>query len=163
DFTGQNVYRGLAGFQLYHDTVDSGNEHDPNPAALRLPAGEYDIPIVIQDKLFDKNGILIYDAFNHDGLLGNKFCMNGKVQPFFRVARRKYRFGFLNGSNSRFYEIYLSSGQPWIIIGSDDNLTPRPVPNPFVHIAPAERYDVVVDFSKYAIGDEIVIQNRLRQ
>ena len=46
DFTSQNVYRGLAGFHLYFDDVDSGNEQDPNPQALRLPSGAFDVPLI---------------------------------------------------------------------------------------------------------------------
>ena len=94
DFTAANVYRGLAGFYLLFDDIDTGNENDPNPGALRLPSGvgRYDIPLVFQDPRFDSSGARVFDQFDPDGFLGNKFCVNGKVQPFFSVARRKYRF-----------------------------------------------------------------------
>src|SRR5712691_3042961 len=66
DFTGPNVYRGLAGFFLVFDEKDSGDETDQSPEALRLPSGEFDIPLVLQDKRVDANGKLIYDPLDHD-------------------------------------------------------------------------------------------------
>src|SRR5207245_1074837 len=114
DITAQNVYRGLAGFFLNFDQVDSiTGELDTNPGSLKLPGRsvfspegnvlrrDFDIPMVFQDKLFDQNGFLVYNSFDHDGFLGDKFLVNGLIQPCFRVARRKYRFRFLNGSNAR--------------------------------------------------------------
>ena len=164
DITAQNVYRGLAGFFLNFDAVDSGNELAP-PPALGLPSGEFDIPIVIQDRLFNRNGFLVYDSFDHDGFLGDKFVLNGKIQPFLRVKRQKYRFRFLNGSSARFYQLFLRNGQPFdFIIAADDHLLPRPLPNvKSFRIAPAERVEVVIDFRRYASNTEIILENRLEQ
>src|SRR5262245_38294713 len=163
DFTGPNVYKGLAGFFLMFDDVDSGDETDPNPAALRLPSGPFDIPLVFQDRAFDRNGQLVFNTFEHDGFLGDKFLVNGAIQPFLRVARRKYRFRFLDGSNARFYEFFLSSGQSFTQIGSDDKLLPHPVVRKSIRIAPAERVDLVIDFSQYALNQTVFLQNRLKQ
>src|SRR5206468_5392418 len=150
DITGPNVYRGLAGFFLNFDEVDSFlGEEDPNPRALRLPGRmrgqvrEFDIPIVIQDKLFDQDGRLVFDTIDHNGFLGDKFVLNGAIQPFFRVARRKYRFRFLNGSNARFYQLFLSNGQPFVAIATDDSLLEHPVTVKSFEIGPAERVEVV--------------------
>src|SRR5206468_666460 len=115
------------------DEVDSFlGEEDPNPRALRLPGRmrgqvrEFDIPIVIQDKLFDQDGRLVFDTFDHNGFLGDKFVLNGKIQPFLRVKRRKYRFRFLNGSNARFYQLFLRNGGPFdFVIAAADHLCPR--------------------------------------
>jgi len=163
DFTGPNVYKGLAGFFLMFDDVDSGDETDPNPAALRLPSGDFDIPLVFQDRAFDQNGQLIFNTFEHNGFLGDKFLVNGAIQPFLRVARRKYRFRFLDGSNARFYEFFLSSGQSFVQIASDDKLLPHPIVRKSIRMGMAERVDVVIDFSGYPIGQEVILQNRLQQ
>ncbi len=167
-FTGANVYRGLAGFYLMFDSIDSGSETDGSPAALRLPSGvgQYDIPLLFSDPKFDSSGMRIFDQFDVDGFLGNKYAVNGKIQPYFSVARRKYRFRFLNGSPARFYEFYLVSGtvdQSCYLIATDGNLLPSPLIVTKVRMAPAERADLVIDFSKYPIGSKLYIVNRMVQ
>jgi FtsP/CotA-like multicopper oxidase with cupredoxin domain len=99
DFTSQNVYKGLAGFYLLFNDKDTGNE----ATGFRLPSGEFDVPMIFADKVFDQNGLLFFDLFNFDGILGDKFTVNGKIQPFFQVHPRKYRLRWLNGGPSRFY------------------------------------------------------------
>ncbi len=163
DFTAQNVYKGLAGFYLLFDEVDSGDETDPNPRALRLPSGEFDVPLMFADKVFDADGQVFFDFFNLDGILGDKFIVNGAIQPFFKVARRKYRFRLLNTGPSRFYEFFLSNGQPFVQISNDGNLLPQPLPRTSVRLGVAERADVVVDFSHLRIGDRVFLENRLEQ
>ena len=87
-------------------------------------------------------------------MLGDKVVVNGKIEPVLRVARRKYRFRLLNAGPSRFYEFYLqNSGSqqrlPFTHIANDGNLLPNPLRNQFrVRLAPAERADIVVDFSR---------------
>ncbi len=169
DFTGPNVYKGLAGFYLLFDEIDSGNEKDfNNSKALRLPSGVgvYDIPLIFQDLKFDSGGYLAFDQFETDGILGDKFCVNGKVQPYFKVARRKYRFRLLDGGPSRFYEFYLvhqGADQPFTYIANDGNLLPAPLTMSKVRLGPAERADIVIDFSQYPIGSQLYIVNRLEQ
>lgn len=168
DFTAQNVYKGLAGFYLLFDEIDSGNEYDENPKALRLPSGvgKYDIPLAIQDKQFDSGGYVAFDQFDSDGVLGDKFCVNGKIQPFFSVERRKYRFRILNASTSRFYEFYLVSGsadQPFTYIANDGNLLPKPLQMTQIQMGPAERADLVIDFEKYPLGSKLYLVNKLEQ
>jgi FtsP/CotA-like multicopper oxidase with cupredoxin domain len=163
DFTAANVYHGLAGFYLLFDPLDSGNETDESPGALRLPSGKYDIPLLFQDKSFQANGALYYDVFNTDGFLGDKYVVNGKIQPYFQVARRKYRFRMLNGGPARFYQFALSSGLPMVVVGVDGNLLPAPVEVKNLMIVPAERMDVIIDFSKYQIGQSVFLNNILEQ
>jgi FtsP/CotA-like multicopper oxidase with cupredoxin domain len=163
DFTSQNVYRGLAGFHLYFDDVDSGNEQDPNPQALRLPSGAFDVPLMFTDKAFDSSGQLWFDPFNFDGFLGDKWAVNGKIQPYFNVARRKYRFRLLDGGPSRFYEFSLSNGRPMTLIATDGNLLESPVTVEHVGLGVANRRDVIIDFSEYPIGTEIILENNLEQ
>jgi len=162
DITAVNVYRGLAGFYLYKNSLDTMNELDP-PPALGLPSGEFDIGLVIQDKLFDANGFLVFDSFDHNGFLGDKFLVNGIIQPFLRVARRKYRFRILNGSNARVYQLFLSNGQPFVAIATDSNLLEHPVTVKSFVLSPAERVEVILDFSRSSLGDEIFLVNRLEQ
>jgi len=160
DITAENVYRGLAGFYLYFNKLDTGNETDP-PPALGLPSGEFDIGLVLQDRRFDRNGFLVYDSFDHNGFIGDKFCVNGLIQPYLKVKRRKYRFRILNGSNARVYQLYLSNGQSFIAIGTDSNLLERPVAVKSIRISPAERVDVVIDFKD--ASSEAFLVNRLQQ
>lgn len=166
EFTAPNVYRGLAGFYLMFDELDSGNEQDPNPKALRLPGGvgKYDIPLLFQDKAFDSSGYLYFNQFDTEGVVGNKSCVNGKIQPYFEVERRKYRFRCLNASPLRFYEFYVTYGgtdQSFWHIANDGNLLTAPVVTNKLRLAVAERGDIVIDFSKYPIGSQLYVVNRL--
>jgi len=167
DFTEQNVYRGMAGLYLMFDELDSGNEKDTNPQALRLPSGvgKYDIPLMFADFLFDKSGYTYYNPLiDNKGHLGNKVTVNGKIQPYFKVQRRKYRFRLLDASVARFYEFYLMNGttsQSFTYIANDGNLLPAPLTMNAVRLAPAERADIVIDFSKYPHGTRLYLVNRL--
>ncbi len=183
DFTSQNVYRGLAGFFLKFDDPkemavphlrehirDVGDETNAQGQALQLPSGPYDIPLVLQEKTFDANGQLVYDVFNLDGFLGEKYLVNGMVQPYIAVKRRKYRLRFLNGSNARIYQLFLTDKNgktyPMTQIATEGGLLARPVRNrPSFHLAMAERVEVVIDFNDFPHPQftELFIENRLIQ
>ena len=183
DFTSQNVYRGLAGFYIKYDDpkdiadpllrkhiLDVSDERIDAGYALQLPSGAYDIPLVLHEKTFGLNGELIYDVFNLDGFLGEKYLVNGMVQPYLAVKRRKYRFRFLNGSNARIYQLFLTDKNgktyPMTQIATEGGLMARPVRDrPSFHLAMAERIEVVIDFSKFAHPQftELYIENRLLQ
>jgi FtsP/CotA-like multicopper oxidase with cupredoxin domain len=96
--TGQNVYMGLAGFYLLFDQLEQDLI-----ASRVLPSEQYDIPVVLQDRVLAADGSLLYDpdADNFAGMIGDLFVINGKAQPKLDVERRKYRFRILNGSNAR--------------------------------------------------------------
>ena len=167
DFTGPNVLMGLAGFYLLFDDLDSGNEQDPAPA-LGLPSGEYDIPIIFGDRRFDTGGNLFWDQLSPEGVLGDKVLVNGKIEPVLRVARRKYRFRLLDGGPTRYYEFYLvnqnDAAQTFTYIANDGNLLPAPLLNQTkVRLGVAERGDIVVDFSRYPVGTQLYVVNRLLQ
>jgi FtsP/CotA-like multicopper oxidase with cupredoxin domain len=172
DHTAENVYKGLVGFHLFFDEIDSGNENDPSPKALRLPSGEFDIPLLFQDKRFDANGQLFLPRLDSDpppmlGVLGDRFTVNGQIQPKLTVLRRKYRFRLLNAGPSRFYQFFLTKDgkdQAFIQISNDESLLEKPYdipPNEGVPIAVSERADVVIDFSRYTKGDKLFLVNRL--
>ncbi|WP_371068537.1 multicopper oxidase family protein [Sediminibacillus sp. JSM 1682029] len=158
-----NVYAGLAGMYIIR------NEHEK---ALHLPSGKYEIPLLIQDRSFNQDGSLAYPrqpddaaanlpnpsivpAFNGDTILAN-----GKVWPYLEVEPRKYRFRVLNGSNTRSYQLMLDSGQPFYQIGSDGGLLKNTVKIEQIGVEPAERVDVIVDFSKLK-GKTVVMKNNL--
>ena len=111
---------------------------------------------------------MVFDTFNLDGILGDKFMVNGVIQPVLHVSPRRYRFRWLNTGPSRFLQIYLtdlatsSAPQPFWQISNDGNLLPHPVQVPAVALGVAERADVIVDFAAYA-GKTIYLENRLIQ
>jgi FtsP/CotA-like multicopper oxidase with cupredoxin domain len=156
--TGPNVYRGLAGFWLVRDDVE---------AALGLPKGPpFEVPLVFQDRLFNPDGSLFYPEREpglpvRQGVFGDVILVNGTPFPFLEVQRRKYRFRMLNGSNARFYQFKLSTGDPLIVIGSDGGFLHAPAETDSLLMAEAERYDVVIDFSKYAVGTQVVLHNTI--
>lgn len=168
DFTAPNVLKGQIGFYLIYDWLDSGNERDPSRSALRLPSHPYDYPILLQDMRFDANGMQFYDQLSPEGILGDMVAVNGKIQPVLRVARRKYRLRVTNGGPSRFYYLHIVTKngtsliqQPFIRIATDGNLLPRPLhSHRRIEIAPAERADIVIDFSVYPIGTELFLVDR---
>jgi FtsP/CotA-like multicopper oxidase with cupredoxin domain len=128
--------------------------------------------MMFADKLFDPEsspaGLLAFDLFSLDGILGDKFLVNGKIQPFFKVKPRRYRFRWVNTGPSRFYEFFLtdpknlSARNPFFVIANDGNLLPKPVQVESMRIGVAERTEVIIDFSKFA-GKSIMLENRLNQ
>ncbi len=162
DFTAANVYAGLDGFYCLFDEQDTGNENDP-PPAWGLPSGKYDVPLILHDVMFDANGQVRWNPFNTDGILGDRYTVNRRIQPHFEVERRKYRFRILNGGPSRFYQIFLSNGRPFTVISGDGNILPRPLEAESIFLSVAQRVDVILDFSKYRVGDRVEIVNRLEQ
>jgi spore coat protein A, manganese oxidase len=184
-----NVYAGLAGFYILRDDVDTGSPGNP----LGLPANDplrpggpvfYEIPIVIQDRLFTAEGQLFYPTEPDElepgypappspsvlpEFFGNIILVNGQAWPVLDVEPRKYRFRLLNGSDSRFYRSRITpgdatgfrSGPQFNVIGTDDALLPRPVPVDQLTIGPGERYDVIVDFAGFE-GHTLVVRNNAR-
>jgi len=161
-----NVYAGLAGFYLLRE--GKANHECNYHEELKLPKGIYEIPLVIQDKMFLNNGDFYYDTVgvNPDihpywvpELFGDTIMVNGKVWPNLNVARLQYRFRILNGSNARFYNLKLSNGMEFIQIGSDGGFLPKPVTLTSLLLAPAERADILIDFSRLLPGTQIYMLN----
>lgn len=175
DFTSHNVYKGLAGFYLLFDDADTGDE----TTGLRLPSGEFDVPLILGDKLFTPAGRLDFDQFNFDGLLGNKVTVNGKILPYFRVKRRRYRFRALNSGPARIYDLALRgptldstgtqlSGVPlWPHIrqiGAGGNLLERALTLQAQRfLGPAMRREVIVDFTTAQPGEFFYLVDRIVQ
>ncbi len=163
DFTGPQVWRGLAGFHLVGD-----DEED----ALGLPTGDRDIPLMIADRSFGPDGQLAYPSLDPSltgapgvreeymsGVLGDCLLVNGAPWPVLEVAAVRYRLRLLNASNARRYRLRLDRGPAFVQVGSDLGLLAAPVVHEQLEIAQAERYDVVVDFTGHDVGDEITMVN----
>jgi spore coat protein A len=157
-----NVYAGLAGAYLIRDEIEEN---------LNLPKGEFEIPLIIQDRTFNSDGSLFYPSQPEDvipGLtpdpsvvpefFGDTILVNGKVWPYLEVRPQRYRFRIVNGSNSRFYNIKLentSVGQTplWLQIGTDGGFLEAPVTLTNLTLAPGERADTIIDFSGFMGGE----------
>jgi manganese oxidase len=171
-FTSQNVYKGNAAMFNIYSGLDRGNEAINDGVNLRLPSGtrsdwgnlDYDVNLMLADKAFDQSGQLYFDIFNFDGFLGDVMTVNLAYKPYFEVERRKYRFRILNASVSRFFKVALAdasgNAQFFTQIANDGNLLPKPVVlNSLDEQGIAERYDIVIDFSKYPIGTKLHFVN----
>ncbi len=167
-FTAQNVYKGNAGMFNIYSALDRGNEEINDGVNLQLPSGtakswgnlDYDVNLMLADKAWDLNGQLYFDIFNLDGFLGDAMTVNFSFKPYFEVEARKYRFRILNASVSRFFKLALSDGSPMVQIANDGNLLPNPVTlTQLDEQGIAERYDVVIDFSRYQPGDKVSFVN----
>ncbi|MXS77894.1 bilirubin oxidase [Nitrosomonas sp. JL21] len=162
DYTAQNVYKGLASFYtLFSDDIKL--DTDDETTGLRLPSGEYDIPMLITDKSFDTTGQMFWDPFMTEGFLGDQQTVNFKIKPKLYVKKRKYRFRFLNGGPSRFVQLFWSNGSSFTRIANCGNLLPKAQIVPSIRLGVAERADVIVDFSQLPPGTELYLENRLEQ
>ena len=92
-------------------------------------------------------------------MVGDTLLVNGAIQPYFQVPRRKVRFRILNGSNARIYRFALSTGEPLLQIASDGGLLATPVARSSITVAPGERVEVVIDFANYALGASLTLKN----
>ncbi|MGG5254370.1 multicopper oxidase family protein [Neobacillus sp. SM06] len=155
-----NIYAGLAGFYIIRD------QHE---RLLNLPEGEYEIPLMIQDRSFHEDGSLFYPDQPEEpvpginpsiipSFFGDTILVNGKIWPYLEVEPQKYRFRILNAANARFFQLTLDSGQVFYQIGTDSGFLERPIGVKSLLLAPAERVDVILDFSHHA-GKTIVMKN----
>lgn len=177
--TGRQVYAGLTGLFLVSDEEE---------AALDLPSGEYDLPLVIQDRQFNADNQLVYlgDSATEEsgggrgmmgnmggmmgggmdaamermmGVLGDRILVNGEPDAAIDVAARPYRLRLLNGSTARIYKLGWADGTPLTVIGTDDGLLERPVQKPYLTLAPGQRRELWVDFGEYPVGTELQLES----
>ena len=178
DFTSQNVYAGLFGAAPIYDEVDTGDETVAGTTGIRFPSHsqdaasypyEFDVPMMFHDRQFDPKGVDFFPLVCLDGAIGDKLTVNGTIQPFMKVQPRKYRIRMYNGGPSRFYWWWMRQGAtgstylPMTVIANDGNLLPRAVDVTSFKQGVGERFDVIVDFSKFKPGTEIFITNRAEQ
>jgi spore coat protein A len=165
-----NVYAGLAGYYLITDNNEMNLQ-----ATNSLPAPPYDLGLAIQDRMFTSSGQLLYPFDDEEGeenqpehsilpeMFGDFILVNGMTWPVLDVEPRQYRFRVLNGSDSRFYNLFFSSGQQFIQIGSDQGLLYAPFAMNQMLIAPGERKDIILDFSDPALwGQTIILKNNAK-
>ncbi|MET9735761.1 multicopper oxidase domain-containing protein [Streptomyces sp. NPDC006458] len=153
--TSVNVYAGLAGLYLVRDPADR---------QLGLPSGEYEVPLILQDRTFHPDGSLAYTMTLQEG--EDTPVVNGKAYPFLAVEPRRYRLRVLNASNERFFrlrfdvprDVLLQPQLPFHLIGTDGGFR-APLPMLNFLIGPAERYDLIVDFSQMPMGTKIQLTN----
>lgn len=158
DHTAENVYFGLVGFYIMHDSEE---------LALGLPLGDYDIPLLFAAKRYNSDGTLWDPEKNGEltSVYGDVIEVNGQPWPYLKVEPRKYRFRFLDGGISRTFKHYLQADQQnnkgvnMTIIGSDAGLLQQPVNTDVVTQSIAERWEVIIDFTQYA-GQNLTLRNQ---
>lgn len=169
DFTAPAVWRGLAGLHIVRDDAED---------SLGLPAGHRELPLMITDRSFAADGTLDYPSLDPSlrgrpgvrepylgGVLGDVILVNGAPWPVHEVDAARYRLRLLNASNARHYELEAVTEHgrrlDLVQIGADQGLLAAPVTHHSLPIAPAERYDVIVDFADIPVGGIVKITNRL--
>ena len=175
-YTAENVYKGSAGMMNYYSGPDRGNEIISDGVNLKLPSGklldwgniDFDVNLLVSDAATKTDGQLFFDIFTTDGFVGDMLMVNHQYAPFMEVLPRKYRFRILNACMSRFIRLALadSSGHvvPFQFIANDGNLVVNPIlMTALEEQGVAERYDIVVDFSRFRIGDKVRLVNILQQ
>ena len=148
--TGPQAYYGLAGLLIVSDDEET---------ALGLPAGEFDLPLVIQDRSFDSQNQLLYVADTMNGFLGDQVLVNGQAPRAWKVQARPYRLRLLNGSNARIYKLAWSDDTPFTVIATDGGLLEKPVQRSYITLSPGERVELWADFSAYRPGQEILLKS----
>jgi FtsP/CotA-like multicopper oxidase with cupredoxin domain len=151
--TAKHVYRGFAGLFI----VDDDNE-----TSLGLPRGDFDVPLVIQDRRSADQPAFVYsptmmDATN--GYLGDTVLVNGTPDPYLEVSRTLYRFRLVNGSNARVYRIAFADNHQFQIVATDSGLKDEAVAATSFYLSPGERVDILVDFSSYALAGSVILKS----
>ena len=176
-YTAENVYKGSAGMMNYYSGRDRGNEVISDGVNLKLPSGklldwgniDFDVNLLVSDAATTApDGQLFFDIFTTDGFVGDMLLVNHQYAPFMEVLPRKYRFRILNACMSRFIRLALadSSGNivPFQFIANDGNLVVNPIlMTALEEQGVAERYDIVIDFARFRIGDKVRLVNILQQ
>ncbi|HWN49500.1 MAG TPA: multicopper oxidase domain-containing protein [Xanthobacteraceae bacterium] len=177
-FTAENVYKGNLGMVTMYSGRDRGNEVLNDGINLRLPSGshrantwgnlDFDVNLIISDAATDPTGQLFFDIFTTDGFLGDLLLVNFQYAPFMEVLPRKYRFRTLSAGMSRFIQLQIADAAgnavPFLQIANDGNFFVSPISlTSLDEQGTAERYDIIVDFSRFRVGDVAFLVNTLQQ
>lgn len=162
-----NVYAGLAGGYLIRDAIEVAQI-----AANQLPSGAYEMPLIIQDRMFEENGKLFYPSMDPmigisptvmPEFFGDFILVNGKTWPVLEVEPRPYRFRVINGADSRFFNLSFKGQLGFTQIGADMGFLPGPISLSELLIAPGERADIIIDFSAANLnGRTLVLYNNAK-
>jgi spore coat protein A len=147
--TAKNAFVGLAAQYHLSDTYERA----------QLPQDEYDVPLVVSDMAFKADGSVKFDDSDNAGFMGDVILVNGVPWPKMRVKPRVYRFRVLVSSISRSYRFKLSTDEPVYVVATDAGMTPRVNAVQSWRHAPAERYEVLIDFRKYKPGTKVELRN----
>ncbi|MDY0401920.1 multicopper oxidase family protein [Sulfurovum sp.] len=151
--TGEEIYRGLAGFYMIEDEEEK---------RLNLPQGEFELPLMIQDKRFDEKRQLRYKdpkvPQDNNGLLGDVILVNATPFPYHEVKSGKYRLRILNASSVRTYQLAFDTIREFALVGTDAGLLETPVMVQSVVLSVAERVDIIVDFKDKEVGDRVTLK-----
>lgn len=167
DFSGPQVWRGLVGMHLHRDDEEEG---------LELPSGDHELPLLVCDRSFGPSGEFLYPSLDQElhempgvlaafsnGVLGDTVLVNGVHAPYHEVKQGTYRLRIAVASNARHYRLGVdtlpTAGEPFVLIGTDGGLMAAPMQVRSFLMAPAERVDVVIDFSSYPAGSKVRLQN----
>ncbi|KAL0941611.1 bilirubin oxidase, partial [Colletotrichum truncatum] len=155
DHTAENAYYGQAGTYLLHDPAED---------KLGLPSGYgiYDIPLILSAKQYNPDGSLYSPALETTSLYGDVIHVNGQPWPYLKVEPRKYRFRLLDAAISRSFLLYLEDSKgnrtDFDVIASDAGLLTSPQSVKELYISMAERYEIIIDFSKFK-GENVTLRN----
>ncbi len=147
--TGSQVVRGLAGAFIVNDAVE---------AALNLPSGSYEVPLIIRDVNYDNAGNIVYNPTS-SGYLAKNPMVNGTRDPYLNVDTALYRFRVLNGASARLFKLALSNGASFVLIGNDGGLLESAVRINQIEFSPGERLDLLVDFRGLTVGTNVTLQD----
>jgi blue copper oxidase len=147
--TGKQVYMGQSGAFIVRDAEE---------AALNLPSGVFEVPLILRDATLDKTNNLSYKPAS-GGMFGKIPLVNGTRSPYLDVQRAVYRFRIVNGANSRIFGLTLANNAAMRLIGNDGGFLPASVDLPRIDIANGERLDVLIDFRNYANGTKIMLRD----
>ncbi|MBM7458279.1 multicopper oxidase family protein [Rhodococcus coprophilus] len=157
-----NVYAGLAGLYLLRDEYDTGERGNP----LGLPAGEFELPLVLQEKIVNGDGTqsirstpIVPQGRWEGGAVGDVGVVNGKIWPEKSVARGLYRLRLVNAASFSVWDLHFSNGMPFWVIGMEGGLLDAPAPTTRVRLAPGERADLLVDFGTLEPGATVELRN----
>jgi FtsP/CotA-like multicopper oxidase with cupredoxin domain len=154
NLTAKHVYKGYAGFFIVEDEDE---------IQLGLPTGEYDVPLLIQDRHSAYQPQFNYSPSLMDrmwGYVGDLPLINGTPDAYFEVQKTLYRFRIVNGSNARIYKLAFSDNSQFWILATDGGLKDEAVQMNSVFLSPGERIDILFDFSSYNIGNSITLQSQ---
>ena len=146
---GKQVYNGLAGAFIIRDAEEG---------ALNLPSAKYEVPLVFRDITLDKKGQPVYNPTG-GGYFGKTPLVNGTRDPYLAVDKAVYRFRVLIGSTSRVFNLALSNGAPFTLIGNDGGLLPQSSTHTAIEVCPGERLDLLVDFRNVPTNSKIMLKD----